>query len=248
MPAPPIIRRFPRKSSKPSALAPDSADDVPVFEEPTDKVALPHPAEPASVRLSRLREKAKTLPSSPGVYLMKDTRGVVIYVGKSRSLRDRVGSYFTPSTDLGPFGKQLLLEYVADFDTLSCETEVEALLSENRLIKDIQPRCNARLLDDKTYPYLEIMTREDYPGVYVTRSRRIRGRSSMGRLSVRQICGRRCRTCSGRLSSARAIWKFWKPTRGSGFFGRACSMQSTNARPRVRRRLPRMRMPKTSIG
>jgi excinuclease ABC subunit C len=100
---------------------------------------------------------------------MKDTRGVVIYVGKSRSLRDRVGSYFVPSTDLGRFGKQLLLEFIDDFDTLPCESEVEALLMENRLIKDIQPRFNARLLDDKTYPYLEITTRDDYPGVYITR-------------------------------------------------------------------------------
>ncbi|HUO09076.1 MAG TPA: excinuclease ABC subunit UvrC [Phycisphaerae bacterium] len=141
----------------------------PIIEEKKDEVSLPRPEEPDSVRLSRLREKAKTLPTSPGVYLMKDTRGVVIYVGKSRSLRDRVGSYFVPSTDLGTYGKQLLLEFVAEFDTLACESEVEALLVENRLIKDIQPRFNARLLDDKTYPYLEITTRDDYPGVYITR-------------------------------------------------------------------------------
>jgi len=161
---------LPEDQLEAEALEPQEwSDDAPVFEEPTDKVLLPRPTEPDSVRLSRLREKAKTLPTCPGVYLMKDTRGVVIYVGKSRSLRDRVGSYFTPSADLGAFGKQLLLEYVADFDTLGCESEVEALLTENRLIKDIQPRFNARLLDDKTYPYLEITTRDDYPGVYVTR-------------------------------------------------------------------------------
>ncbi len=139
------------------------------FEEPKDEVSLPRPAEPDSIRLSRLREKARTLPAAPGVYLMKDLRGVVIYVGKSRSLRDRVGSYFNPSADLGTFGKQRLLEFVNDFDTLACESEVEALLTENRLIKDIQPRFNARLLDDKTFPYLEITTRDDYPGVYITR-------------------------------------------------------------------------------
>ncbi len=141
-----------------------------VVEESNEKVALPRPSEAASVRLPRLREKARALPTCPGVYLMKDARGVVIYVGKSRSLRDRVGSYFVPSTDLGPFGKQLLLQYVDDFDTLPCESEVEALLTENRLIKDIQPRFNARLLDDKTYPYLEITSRDDYPGVYLTRT------------------------------------------------------------------------------
>jgi excinuclease ABC subunit C len=145
------------------------ADEEPVIEEPKDVVSLPRPAEPDNVRFARLREKAKCLMPSPGVYLMKDTRGMVIYVGKSRSLRDRVGSYFVPSTDLGRFGKQLLLEYIDDFDTIPCESEVEALLTENRLIKDIQPRFNARLLDDKTYPYLEITTRDDYPGVYITR-------------------------------------------------------------------------------
>ncbi|MCL2646167.1 MAG: excinuclease ABC subunit UvrC [Phycisphaerales bacterium] len=133
------------------------------------------PAEEAAERISRLREKAKELPTGPGVYLMKDAKDVVIYVGKSRNLRDRVGSYFVPSTDLGFSGKQALLDYVVDFDVLPCESEVEALLRENRLIKDIQPRFNARLLDDKTYPYLEITTREDYPGVYVTRQPRSSG-------------------------------------------------------------------------
>ncbi|MGN6368968.1 MAG: excinuclease ABC subunit UvrC, partial [Phycisphaerae bacterium] len=146
-----------------------SFETDPIIEEKKDEVSLPRPTEPDSTRLSRLREKAKTLPTSPGVYLMKDSRGVVIYVGKSRSLRDRVGSYFVPSADLGTRGKQLLLEFVTDFDTLAADSEVEALLVENRLIKDIQPRFNARLLDDKTYPYLEITTRDDYPGVYITR-------------------------------------------------------------------------------
>ncbi|HVS70441.1 MAG TPA: excinuclease ABC subunit UvrC [Phycisphaerae bacterium] len=154
---------------EPEDAGKDSFDTDPVFEEPKDNVHLPRPTEPDSIRLSRLREKARELPGTPGVYLMKDTRGVVIYVGKSRSLRDRVGSYFVPSTDLGRFGKQLLLDYVVDFDTLPCDTEVEALLMENRLIKDIQPRFNARLTDDKTFPYLEITTRDDYPGVYITR-------------------------------------------------------------------------------
>ena len=137
---------------------PGGGDDLP-----------PRPEEPDATRLPRLREKAKTLPETPGVYLMKDLRGVVLYVGKSRCLRDRVGSYFVPSADLGPGGKQMLLDFVNDFDTLDCGSEVEALLMENRLIKDIQPRFNARLMDDKTYPYLEITTRDDFPGVYITR-------------------------------------------------------------------------------
>ena len=132
------------------------------------EISLPHPTEPASIRLSRLHDKARALPPTPGVYLMKDLRGVVIYIGKSRSLRDRVSSYFTPATDLGPV-KQALLDYVADFDILPCDTEVEALLIENRLIKDTQPRFNAHLTDGKSYPYLEITSRDDFPGVYITR-------------------------------------------------------------------------------
>src|SRR6266567_6418441 len=122
-------------------------------------------------RLERLLDKAKGLPKSPGVYLMKDDKGRVIYVGKSASLRDRVCSYFQPSTKLD-FKKAPLRDVVVDFDYIQTESEVEALLAENRLIKDIQPKFNARLLDDKTFPYLMVTTDEEYPGVYVTREPR----------------------------------------------------------------------------
>ncbi|MFN7021037.1 MAG: excinuclease ABC subunit UvrC [Phycisphaerales bacterium] len=125
--------------------------------------------EAREVRLARLLRKARGLPESPGVYLMKDHRGVVLYVGKAARLPDRVASYFTPSADLGP-KKQPMLELVHDFDTLACEGEWEALLTENRLIKDIGPRFNVRLTDDKTFPYLAITMREDYPRVLVTRN------------------------------------------------------------------------------
>jgi excinuclease ABC subunit C len=121
-------------------------------------------------RLSKLAEKAKTLPKSPGVYLMKDDKGRVIYIGKSASLRDRVGSYFAGKTKL-EHKKAGLLEHVVDFEIVETDSEVEALLAENRLIKDIQPRYNARLLDDKTFPYLMITTDEEFPGVYITRER-----------------------------------------------------------------------------
>src|SRR5438874_6954061 len=104
-------------------------------------------------RLERLAEKAKALPKAPGVYLMKDDKGRVVYIGKSACLRDRVCSYFQPATKLD-FKKAPLREIVVDFDFVETASEVEALLAENRLIKDIQPRLNARLLDDKTFPYL----------------------------------------------------------------------------------------------
>ena len=119
--------------------------------------------------LKRLAGKARSLPKTPGVYLLKDASGTVIYVGKAGSLRSRVGSYFVASADLGP-KKQPLLELVSDFDTIESEGEWEALLMEARLIKDIRPRFNTLLTDDKTYPYLAVTMRDDFPGVYITRT------------------------------------------------------------------------------
>ena len=119
-------------------------------------------------KLDELLAKARKLPKVPGVYLMKDARGVVIYVGKAANLPDRVASYFVPSADLGA-KKQGMLEHIVDFDFIECESEWEALLTENRLIKDIRPRFNARLVDDKTFPYLVVTLRDEFPGVYVTR-------------------------------------------------------------------------------
>jgi len=120
-------------------------------------------------RLARLGVKARSLPAAPGVYLMKDAKDRVIYVGKAARLPDRVGTYFVASADLG-FRKQPLLDAVHDFDVLECETEWEALLAENRLIKDLKPRFNERLTDDKTFPYLVITRGEDFPRVLVTRN------------------------------------------------------------------------------
>ncbi len=120
-------------------------------------------------RLARLLGKSRQLARVPGVYLMKDHTGVVLYVGKAAALPDRVSSYFVPSADLGG-KKQELLEHVHDFEVLLCESEWEALLTENRLIKDIRPRFNVRLTDDKTFPYLIVTTREDFPRVFVTRN------------------------------------------------------------------------------
>lgn len=122
----------------------------------------------SSPRLDRLLEKARALPKVPGVYLMKDAKGIVIYVGKAVRLPDRVSGYFIPSSDQGE-RKNPMLDVIEDFDIVECETEWEALLTENRLIKDIHPRFNARMTDDKTYPYLAVTLRDDFPGVFVTR-------------------------------------------------------------------------------
>lgn len=123
---------------------------------------------PPRDKLDQLLKRARVLPKVAGVYLMKDQQGRVLYVGKAMCLPDRVSSYFLPSADLGP-KKQSMLDMVVDFEFIECEGEWEALLTENRLIKDTHPRFNERLTDDKTFPYLVITMRDDFPGVFITR-------------------------------------------------------------------------------
>lgn len=128
-------------------------------------------------------ERIRHLPKSPGVYLFKDAQGRVLYVGKAKDLRSRVSSYFLDSADLlNTRGPEIarMAGLVTDFDFLDCETEVDALLRENRLIKDIQPPYNERLRDDKSFPYLEITTTDDFPGVFVTRTPRLKGSKLYG--------------------------------------------------------------------
>jgi excinuclease ABC subunit C len=127
------------------------------------------PEDPRPERLRRLSEKARSLPDVPGVYLMKDAAGVVLYVGKAVRLPDRVSSYFVPSADLGS-RKQPMLDLVEDVEVIECEAEWEALLLESRLVKDLKPRFNELLKDDKTFPYLAVTVRDQFPGVYVTRN------------------------------------------------------------------------------
>ena len=124
-------------------------------------------------RITRIRTQIKDLPQTPGVYLMKDADGVVLYIGKAKNLRDRVTSYFLPSADLlvsrGPKIVEMA-QRVVDIGYLECENEVDAILQEARLIKDIQPAYNSRQMDDKTFPYLEITMPEDFPKVRITRN------------------------------------------------------------------------------
>jgi len=110
-----------------------------------------------------LREKASALPESPGVYFMKDARGRVLYIGKAKSLRARVSSYFHADLD----GKvRAMIEQVAEIDVLQTPTEVDALLAEARLIKDTQPKYNIRLKDDKSFTMLAITRFDDFPKVW----------------------------------------------------------------------------------
>ncbi|HLW68088.1 MAG TPA: GIY-YIG nuclease family protein, partial [Gemmataceae bacterium] len=107
-------------------------------------------------------EKVKQFPTTPGVYLMKDAQGVVIYVGKAKNLRNRAGSYFTAVAATEQRTADLV-KHIRDIDFVSADSEVDALLMEARLIKDIQPSFNVDLKDDKTFPYLQIRIREDFP-------------------------------------------------------------------------------------
>ncbi len=116
----------------------------------------------------RLREKASTLPLRPGVYIMRAKGGTVIYVGKSRALKNRVSQYFHESAQNAK--TDAMTGNVYDFDYILCDTEMEALTLENSLIKLYQPKYNILLKDDKSYPYLAV-TNEEYPRFIMTRTR-----------------------------------------------------------------------------
>jgi excinuclease ABC subunit C len=107
-------------------------------------------------------------PSAPGVYLFQDKAGRVIYIGKAKDLRARAGSYFLAAAAVDR-RTSLLVKEAHDIDFIEAESEVDALLMESRLIKDIQPKYNRDLRDGKSFPYLQITTHEDYPRIEVTR-------------------------------------------------------------------------------
>ena len=118
--------------------------------------------------LKALLEKANTLPMRPGVYIMKNASGNVIYVGKSRKLKNRVSQYFQSSEK--NIKTEMMVRSVKDFDYYVCDTEIEALSLENTLIKQYSPKYNIRLKDAKSYPYIKI-TDEAYPRLAMTRNR-----------------------------------------------------------------------------
>ena len=119
--------------------------------------------------IERLREKANSLPQLPGVYIMKDAAGEVLYVGKSKKLKNRVTSYFVGSSHTYKTDK--MVSRVRDFDYIVCKTEIEALTLENVLIKKHSPKYNIKLKDAKSYPYIKV-TADEYPRLFVTRERR----------------------------------------------------------------------------
>src|SRR2546423_13020771 len=128
-------------------------------------------------RDERLKEQRRGLPDQPGVYLFRDARGRVLYVGKAKSIRKRVASHFTnPSTR----GGKTLTDDIDHVEALVVHTEAEALLAEQNFIKQYKPRFNIRLRDDKSYPYIAISLDEAFPRVYFTRERHRRDRVYFG--------------------------------------------------------------------
>jgi excinuclease ABC subunit C len=127
-------------------------------------------------REERLKEQRRALPDAPGVYLFRDAKRKVLYVGKARSIRKRVGGHFSrPRADM--------VAHVQDIEFIATETEAEALLAEQEFIKRHRPVFNVRLRDDKSYPYIGISLDEDYPRIYFTRERHKRGRVYFGPFS-----------------------------------------------------------------
>jgi excinuclease ABC subunit C len=141
-----------------------------------------------------IRRQIRTFPTGPGLYFMKGSGDKVLYIGKAKNLRSRAASYFQPGSEIttaasllpsktaGARGPKIaeMIGKVRSVDFLETETEVDAVLKEARLIKDIRPPYNTDLVDDKTFPYLEITTGEDFPGIYITRKPRPKGSRLFG--------------------------------------------------------------------
>lgn len=192
-------------------------DSLPADPEPTPAAAEGGGADEFGFR--RAAAKVREFPHSPGVYLMKDGAGRVIYVGKAKDLRNRAGSYFLKAAAEDRRTAELVRE-IADIDFLEAESEVDALLMEARLVKDIRPRFNIELKDDKTFPYLEITTREDFPRVEFTREPHDRGTklygpfaSASGLRGAIQVLQKifKFRTCSLDIEEGDEKWRWFRP-------------------------------------
>ena len=165
------------------------------------------------------RREGQTVPDHARRLPDEGQQGRVLYVGKAKNLRNRAGHYFTKAAAEDPRTADLV-KLIADIDFLPAESEVDALLLEARLVKDIQPRFNVELKDDKTFPYLQIRIREDFPRVEFTRSPRRRGVKLYGPFtsasSLRQaiqVLQRifQFRTCSLDIDAEDNRWRWFRP-------------------------------------
>lgn len=188
--------------------------------DPEEKQAHDEPVEGfETLNSSPAAKKVKTFPQTPGVYLMKDAAGIVIYVGKAKNLRSRASSYFLKGA-LEETRTATWVHEIADIDFLDCESEVDALLVESRLIKDIQPKHNKEQKDDKSFPYLQITTGEDFPRIELTRTPSTTGVKLFGPFASAgalrgaiQVLQKifKFRTCSLDIQSNDERWKWFRP-------------------------------------
>lgn len=187
--------------------------------EPDPAAEVPSDDAAGDFAFRRAAAKVREFPTGPGVYLFKDTVGRVIYVGKATNLRSRASSYFGKGA-AEEFRTANWIHEIADADFMECESEVDALLVESRLIKDIQPKHNREQKDDKTFPYLMITTYEDFPRVEMTREPRDRGVKLYGPFASAgalrgaiQVLQRifKFRTCSLDIEASDPRWKWFRP-------------------------------------
>ena len=173
-------------------------------------------------KFEKLRKIIRTFPTGSGLYFMKDAKETVLYIGKAGNLRSRVASYFQPSSDIestrGPKIAEMLAK-VETVDFLETKNEVDAVLQEARLIKDIRPPYNSDLIDDKTFPYLEITIRDEFPGVYITRKPQTNSRlfgpfANVGDLRGAMVILQKIfkfRTCRLEISASDEKRRFFRP-------------------------------------
>ena len=189
------------------------------FRKETDMIELPLASPSAPAPGAPPAEKVRTFPASSGVYLMKDAGGNVIYVGKAKNLRSRAGSYFGKDAASDARIRDWI-GLVADIDFISTDDPVAALLLEARMVKDLRPRFNKDLKDDKTFPYLQIRTREEFPRVEITRQPRRKGVklygpfTSVGSLRAAVNVLQKVfqyRTCALDIRTDDKRWKWFRP-------------------------------------
>ena len=128
--------------------------------------------------MSSLKEKLSALPNKPGIYLFKDKSGEILYVGKAKSLRKRVASYFRPNPDIKT---SVLLDRLYDIDYITTASELDALILEDEMVKKYKPRYNISLRDDKAYPYLKLTVNEEWPRLFLARRKEKDGALYFGR-------------------------------------------------------------------
>lgn len=184
----------------------------------------PTPSEPLPKTQQEFFERAATkvkskFPKTPGVYLFQDEKGRVIYVGKAKNLRARAGSYFLRAA-AEEHRTATLVKEIYEVDYLDADSEVDALLVEARLIKDIQPKFNRALKDGKSFPYLQITTHEDFPRVEITREPKSSAAKLYGPFtSVQAVRGAlqvlqrifKFRTCSLDIDEGDDRWRWFRP-------------------------------------